>query len=70
MKLDIKEMAPLTLSAAYSNNFIAPWSHLANNIRNPVICQPLRASRTWNGPQLDLWLTKGGIGSAVENVSH
>jgi enoyl-CoA hydratase len=30
-------MAPLTLSAAYSNNFIAPWSHLANNIRNPVI---------------------------------
>ncbi|EAU38242.1 enoyl-CoA hydratase, mitochondrial precursor [Aspergillus terreus NIH2624] len=34
---DIKEMAPLTFSAAYSNNFIAPWSHLANNIRKPVI---------------------------------
>lgn len=30
-------MAPLTFSAAYSNNFIAPWSHLANNIRKPVI---------------------------------
>ncbi|EED20537.1 enoyl-CoA hydratase/isomerase family protein [Talaromyces stipitatus ATCC 10500] len=34
---DIKEMAPLTFSSAYSNNFIAPWSHLANNIRKPVI---------------------------------
>lgn len=34
---DIKEMAPLTFSAAYSSNFIAPWSHLANNIRKPVI---------------------------------
>ncbi|QKX60670.1 uncharacterized protein TRUGW13939_07816 [Talaromyces rugulosus] len=34
---DIKEMAPLTFSAAYSNNFIAPWSHLANAIRTPVI---------------------------------
>lgn len=30
-------MAPLTFSAAYSNNFIAPWSHLANAIRTPVI---------------------------------
>ncbi|OJJ46722.1 hypothetical protein ASPZODRAFT_152153 [Penicilliopsis zonata CBS 506.65] len=34
---DIKEMAPLTFSAAYSNNFIAPWSHLANSVRKPVI---------------------------------
>lgn len=34
---DIKEMAPLTFAAAYSNNFIAPWSHLANAIRTPVI---------------------------------
>lgn len=30
-------MAPLTFSSAFSNNFIAPWSHLANNIRKPVI---------------------------------
>lgn len=30
-------MAPLTFSSAYSQNFIAPWSHLANNIRKPVI---------------------------------
>ncbi|KAJ5087573.1 ClpP/crotonase-like domain-containing protein [Penicillium angulare] len=34
---DIKEMAPLTFSSAYTNNFIAPWSHLANNIRTPTI---------------------------------
>jgi enoyl-CoA hydratase len=34
---DIKEMAPLTFSSAYSNNFIAPWSHLAKEIRKPVI---------------------------------
>lgn len=34
---DIKEMAPLTFSQAYSNNFISPWSHLANAIRTPVI---------------------------------
>ncbi|KAL3466377.1 enoyl-CoA hydratase/isomerase family protein [Aspergillus heterothallicus] len=34
---DIKEMAPLTFSTAYTNNFIAPWSHLANSIRKPVI---------------------------------
>ncbi|KAL4762016.1 enoyl-CoA hydratase echA [Aspergillus foveolatus] len=34
---DIKEMAPLTFASAYSNNFIAPWSHLANSIRKPVI---------------------------------
>ncbi|PLB37728.1 enoyl-CoA hydratase echA [Aspergillus candidus] len=34
---DIKEMAPLTFSSAYSSNFIAPWSHLANSIRKPVI---------------------------------
>lgn len=30
-------MAPLSFSEAYSNNFIAPWSHLANSIRKPVI---------------------------------
>ena len=30
-------MAPLTFSSAYSNNFIAPWSHLANSIRTPVL---------------------------------
>lgn len=30
-------MAPLTFSSAYGQNFIAPWSHLANNIRKPVI---------------------------------
>ncbi|GFF94630.1 probable enoyl-CoA hydratase, mitochondrial [Aspergillus lentulus] len=34
---DIKEMAPLTFSSAYTNNFIAPWSHLANSVRKPVI---------------------------------
>ncbi|XHG02411.1 putative enoyl-CoA hydratase, mitochondrial [Aspergillus wentii] len=34
---DIKEMAPLTFASAYTNNFIAPWSHLANAIRKPVI---------------------------------
>ncbi|KAJ5229332.1 hypothetical protein N7489_010040 [Penicillium chrysogenum] len=34
---DIKEMAPLSFSAAYSDNFIAPWSHLATSIRTPVI---------------------------------
>lgn len=34
---DIKEMNPLTFSSAYKQNFIAPWSHLANNIRKPVI---------------------------------
>ncbi|RDW90774.1 enoyl-CoA hydratase echA [Aspergillus mulundensis] len=34
---DIKEMAPLTFASAYSNNFIAPWSHLATSIRKPVI---------------------------------
>lgn len=30
-------MAPLTFAAAYNDNFIAPWSHLANTIRTPVI---------------------------------
>lgn len=30
-------MAPLTFAQAYNNNFIAPWSHLANAIRTPVI---------------------------------
>lgn len=30
-------MAPLTFSSAYKSNFITPWSHLANNIRKPVI---------------------------------
>jgi enoyl-CoA hydratase len=30
-------MAPLTFASAYSKNFIAPWSHLANSIRKPVI---------------------------------
>ncbi|KAJ6099971.1 hypothetical protein N7467_001506 [Penicillium canescens] len=34
---DIKEMAPLSFAAAYNDNFIAPWSHLANTIRKPVI---------------------------------
>ncbi|KAJ5112519.1 enoyl-CoA hydratase [Penicillium argentinense] len=34
---DIKEMAPLSFAAAYNDNFIAPWSHLANSIRKPVI---------------------------------
>ncbi|EFE39121.1 enoyl-CoA hydratase/isomerase family protein [Trichophyton verrucosum HKI 0517] len=34
---DIKEMTPLTFAAAYNDNFIAPWSHLANTIRTPVI---------------------------------
>ncbi|RAH41589.1 enoyl-CoA hydratase echA [Aspergillus brunneoviolaceus CBS 621.78] len=34
---DIKELAPLTFSAAYTTNFIAPWSHLATSIRKPVI---------------------------------
>lgn len=30
-------MAPLSFADAYKNNFIAPWSHLANAIRTPVI---------------------------------
>ena len=30
-------MEPLTFSSAYAQNFISPWSHLANNIRKPVI---------------------------------
>jgi enoyl-CoA hydratase len=30
-------MAPQTFSSAYSTNFIAPWSHLPNGIRTPVI---------------------------------
>ncbi|CDM27528.1 hypothetical protein DTO013E5_2742 [Penicillium roqueforti] len=34
---DIKEMAPLSFSKAFSENFIAPWSHLATSIRTPVI---------------------------------
>ncbi|KAL2834426.1 ClpP/crotonase-like domain-containing protein [Aspergillus cavernicola] len=34
---DIKEMAPLSFSSAYTTNFIAPWSHLAATIRKPVI---------------------------------
>ncbi|KIV87950.1 hypothetical protein PV10_09228 [Exophiala mesophila] len=33
---DIKEMAPLTFSDAYVNNFIAPWSYLTT-LRKPVI---------------------------------
>ncbi|EXJ93883.1 enoyl-CoA hydratase [Capronia coronata CBS 617.96] len=33
---DIKEMAPLTFSEAYSNNFIASWSFMTT-IRKPVI---------------------------------
>ncbi|KAE8389591.1 ClpP/crotonase-like domain-containing protein [Aspergillus alliaceus] len=34
---DIKEMAEMTFSVAYSENYTASWSHLANNIRKPVI---------------------------------
>ncbi|ETI27367.1 hypothetical protein G647_09557 [Cladophialophora carrionii CBS 160.54] len=33
---DIKEMAPLTFSEAYVNNFIAPWSYLTT-LRKPII---------------------------------
>ncbi|KAK5044740.1 putative enoyl-CoA hydratase, mitochondrial [Exophiala bonariae] len=33
---DIKEMAPLTFSEAYVNNFIAPWSYITT-LRKPVI---------------------------------
>jgi len=33
---DIKEMAPLSFSQAYTRNFIAPWSHLMT-LRTPVI---------------------------------
>ncbi|KIW12131.1 hypothetical protein PV08_09406 [Exophiala spinifera] len=33
---DIKEMAPLTFSDAYVNNFIAPWSYMTT-LRKPVI---------------------------------
>ncbi|EXJ53546.1 enoyl-CoA hydratase [Cladophialophora psammophila CBS 110553] len=33
---DIKEMAPLTFSDAYVNNFIAPWSYMMT-LRKPVI---------------------------------
>ncbi|KAJ5617716.1 ClpP/crotonase-like domain-containing protein [Penicillium hordei] len=34
---DIKEIAELSFSAAYSEDIVALWSHLANNIRKPVI---------------------------------
>ena len=33
---DIKEMAPLTFSDAYTSNFIASWSHLTT-LRTPII---------------------------------
>ncbi|KIX02223.1 uncharacterized protein Z518_08162 [Rhinocladiella mackenziei CBS 650.93] len=33
---DIKEMAPLTFSDAYVNNFIAPWSFMTT-LRKPII---------------------------------
>ncbi|KIW80883.1 hypothetical protein Z517_03906 [Fonsecaea pedrosoi CBS 271.37] len=33
---DIKEMAPLTFSDAYVNNFIAPWSYMTT-LRKPII---------------------------------
>ncbi|KAJ6172602.1 hypothetical protein N7470_001669 [Penicillium chermesinum] len=32
-----KKWPPLSFAAAYNDNFIAPWSHLANTIRKPVI---------------------------------
>ncbi|KAI5289496.1 hypothetical protein KEM52_000770, partial [Ascosphaera acerosa] len=34
---DIKEMAPLTFAAAYKQNFIGAWSHLARGVRKPVL---------------------------------
>jgi len=33
---DIKEMAPLTFADAYTNNFIASWSHLTT-LRKPIL---------------------------------
>ncbi|KAF1986961.1 enoyl-CoA hydratase [Aulographum hederae CBS 113979] len=34
---DIKEMQSLTFSAAYTTDFIAPWSHLSTSITKPVL---------------------------------
>lgn len=34
---DIKEMAPLTFSSAYSNDFIESWSLLTTVIKKPII---------------------------------
>ncbi|RFU30582.1 hypothetical protein B7463_g5711, partial [Scytalidium lignicola] len=34
---DIKEMAPLTFSEAYTNSFIESWSHLTTSIKKPII---------------------------------
>ncbi|EJT78775.1 enoyl-CoA hydratase [Gaeumannomyces tritici R3-111a-1] len=34
---DIKEMAPLTFSKAYTSSFIEPWSLLTTQIKKPII---------------------------------
>lgn len=34
---DIKEMAPLTFSEAYTNSFIESWSRLTSEVKKPII---------------------------------
>ncbi|KAK0711527.1 ClpP/crotonase-like domain-containing protein [Lasiosphaeris hirsuta] len=34
---DIKEMAPLTFSQAYTTSFIESWSHLTTSIKKPIL---------------------------------
>lgn len=34
---DIKEMAPLTFSEAYTNSFIESWSNLTTQVKKPII---------------------------------
>ncbi|EOO02266.1 putative enoyl- hydratase protein [Phaeoacremonium minimum UCRPA7] len=34
---DIKEMAPLTFSQAYTNSFIESWSNLTTQVKKPII---------------------------------
>ncbi|KAH6850381.1 ClpP/crotonase-like domain-containing protein [Chaetomium sp. MPI-CAGE-AT-0009] len=34
---DIKEMAPLTFSGAYSNSFIESWSELTTSLKKPLV---------------------------------
>jgi len=34
---DIKEMAPLTFSKAYTTSFIEPWSSLTTRVKKPII---------------------------------
>ncbi|OQV01502.1 hypothetical protein CLAIMM_06849 [Cladophialophora immunda] len=55
---DIKEMAPLTFSDAYVNNFIAPWSYMTT-LRKPVIA----ATANFGQPEIKLGTIPGAGGS-------